>query len=83
MTHRYREYRGLHGETVRVLTHTITQTTPHYDRGSFPFVEMARGLGMDRDRFALIALRARPFYSDAMRDPAAGTFKAQRDTVTA
>lgn len=68
MTHRYRLYRGLYGETVRVPERTLAQTTPHFDRGSFPFVEMAQRMGKDRDKFALIAMGRRPFYEDAARD---------------
>jgi hypothetical protein len=73
---RYREYRGLSGEKVRVPAHTIAQTSRHYEGGSFPYVEMAQGLGKDRDRFAQLALYNAPFYGDAMRDRAAAPFRA-------
>lgn len=73
---RYREYRGLSGEKVRVPEHTLSPTTPHYPGGSFPYVAMAQGLGKDRDRFAQLALYNAPFYGDAMRDRADAPFRA-------
>lgn len=68
MTDQYRQYRGLLGETIRVPERTLSQTTPHFDRGAFPFVETAQRMGKDRDKFALIAMTRRPFYEDAARD---------------
>jgi hypothetical protein len=76
MTHRYREYRGLHGETVRVLAHTIAKTSAHYDRGSYPYVEMAKGLGSDRDGFAQVALYLAPFFVDAIKARRSAPFRA-------
>lgn len=64
----YREYAALHGGKVRVPVRTISQTSSHYDRGSYPYVAMAQQLGKDRDRFAMVAMSRRPFYEEASRD---------------
>jgi hypothetical protein len=83
MTNRFREYRGLHGETVRVLAHTITETSRYFSGGSFPFVSMAKRLGQERDRFAYLAMQSRPWYEGAIRERGIRTLVARAEPLPA
>jgi hypothetical protein len=56
MSGRYRTYRGIHGERIRVPEASFA-TVPklHAEPQQFPFARMAAALGPLRDRFASAA----------------------------
>lgn len=57
----YRQYRGLHGETVRVPEDTLARALRCESRGRFPFSAVAARLGEQRDNFANIAMEVKLF----------------------
>ena len=65
---RYRIYRGLHGETIRVPEDTITPAPRIHNREPFPFAALARLAGEGRDRFAKNCLYS-PWIGDRRRNP--------------
>lgn len=65
----FRHYRGLHGETISVPGHTISDAHLGHDMEPFPFVKRAERLGDRRDRFASIC-RFAPWIDDALANKA-------------
>ena len=65
---RFRIYRGLHGETIRVPEDTITPPPRIHNLEPFPFAALARLAGEGRDRFAKNCLD-RPWIGDGRKSP--------------